>query len=352
METVAHPPKPLETQQEEVPVFRLWEGGGDRRRERKAGLASLVIHAAAILGLAMMPKSVVRQAAEIARTVTPLIAPPFELTQPQPNKGKISKEINAEALLARRGIQVPPSPPSTTRPRARVLALPSRQPEPGPALALPEAPRLGGAGKLTEMAQVLPPAPVPPPQIQTQEKPKLALENPAPPPAPSRGGLGQRTGTGSAVSEAVRSLARGGGSAGLIVGDLGTGGVGGIGEALNMPPSPGRQASNLELLSDPQGIDFRPYLIQILGAVRRNWYAVMPESAKLGRRGKVSIQFAINRSGRVPKLVIVAPSGTDALDRAAVAGISASNPFPPLPGEFAGEQVRLQFNFVYNMPSN
>ena len=35
--------------------------------------------------------------------------------------------------------------------------------------------------------------------------------------------------------------------------------------------------------------------------------------------------------------------------RAAVAGISASNPFPPLPGDFKGNQVRLQFNFAYNL---
>ena len=86
------------------------------------------------------------------------------------------------------------------------------------------------------------------------------------------------------------------------------------------------------------GIDFRPYLTRILASVRRNWFAVIPESAKLGRGGRVQIQFAINRDGRVPKLVIASPSGAEALDRAAVAGISASNPFPPLPPEFRGER--------------
>jgi len=115
---------------------------------------------------------------------------------------------------------------------------------------------------------------------------------------------------------------------------------------------PARPRSSLELLSDPQGVDFRPYLIGILSTVRRNWLAVMPESARLGRRGKVQIQFAISRDGRVPKLVIALPSGTDALDRAAVAGVSASNPFPPLPPGFRGDQVRLQFTFLYNMPTN
>jgi TonB family protein len=116
-------------------------------------------------------------------------------------------------------------------------------------------------------------------------------------------------------------------------------------------PSPGKIGSSLELLSDPEGVDFKPYLIKVLSSVRRNWFAVIPESAKFGRRGKVLIQFSIDREGNVPKLVIAMPSGADALDRAAVAGISASNPFPPLPAEFRGEQIRLQFSFLYNMPS-
>ena len=124
----------------------------------------------------------------------------------------------------------------------------------------------------------------------------------------------------------------------------------GLGEGLNLPPSPGRTGSSLELLSDPGGVDFRPYLIRVLTAVRQNWFAVTPESAKFGRRGRTVIQFAIDRQGRVPKLVIAIPSGAEPLDRAAVAGISASNPFPPLPGEFKGDQIRLQFVFSYNMP--
>lgn len=129
------------------------------------------------------------------------------------------------------------------------------------------------------------------------------------------------------------------------MGDLGP--SAGITEAQVLAP---RQASNLELLSNPMGVDFRPYLISVLAAVRRNWLAVIPESARLGRRGKVVIQFIINRDGYVPKLVIAIPSGSEALDRAAVAGISASNPFPPLPPEYPGNEIRLQLNFYYNMP--
>ena len=187
---------------------------------------------------------------------------------------------------------------------------------------------------MSPLAQV-----APPPQIQAVEKPTLQLEDPAKPmPAPALPG-GGLLGSGNPVQDAIRSGARGGSSGGLAVGDLGgEPGMGGIGAGINMPPSPGRQASNLELLSDPMGVDFRPYLIKILAAVRRNWFAVMPESAKWGRPWPCHhpVRHRPQRSraqtgDRGPLRNRFARPG------AAVAGISASNPFPPLPTEFRGE---------------
>jgi TonB family protein len=144
----------------------------------------------------------------------------------------------------------------------------------------------------------------------------------------------------------MRNLAHGGGGGGMVVGDADV--DGGVGAAIIQPGSPRKQGSNIELLSDPLGVDFRPYLLQILQTVRRNWFAVMPESAKLGRRAKVLIQFAIAKNGGVTKVVFATNSGVESLDRAAVASISMSNPFPPLPTEFRGNVVKLQFTFAYN----
>jgi TonB family protein len=115
--------------------------------------------------------------------------------------------------------------------------------------------------------------------------------------------------------------------------------------------SKGKMGSNLQLLSDSAGFDFKPYMLRVLAAVRRNWMAVIPESAHTGRRGQVVLQFIIDKSGSVPKLVIASSSGTEAFDRAAVAGVSASSPFPPLPAEFKGDQIRLQLAFSYNSPA-
>jgi TonB family protein len=312
--------------------------GGPRKQ---AWAASLALHAA-ILALLMTVSpartTILRAPAILLERATPLVAPPSEtapLTQRAPNVGKVGREFDLESLLPRPRLRMPPGgfrlPPGPAERAVASAALP----EP-PELA-PSAPPVGGL-----------PIPIPAPQIQPAEKPKIAFESPRAA-AASGSGPGQLAPPATSVSEAARAAVRARGGGGLIVGDADLG-AGGIGEALNLPPSPGRQGSALELLSDPMGVDFRPYLIQILATVRRNWYAVMPEVARLGRQGKVVIQFAINRDGSVPKLVIVSPSGTEALDRAAVAGISASNPFPPLPAEYRGLQIRLQFTFLYNMP--
>jgi TonB family protein len=110
----------------------------------------------------------------------------------------------------------------------------------------------------------------------------------------------------------------------------------------------GRQMGNLEILSDTQGVDFGPYLQQLVEPhVRENWYNAIPESARL-KHGNLIIEFAIAKDGKVAGMKLVATSGDIPLDRAAWAGITASDPFPPLPSEFRGQYLALRFRFSYN----
>jgi TonB family protein len=322
---------------------------------RIAAFVSFALHIVIILILRELPifEGPARTGPEIqvSRSVTPLYAPVMEPTQKEPNKAKVNREFDVDSLKPRPQVQIPHGPASTTRPAARAPA-----PVPVPRLnetnPLAEPPRLEAveAAKNVAPLQLGVPDSPPPPPIPPVEKPKLAFEPVGSGGSQRQGAQGSKVPIPSAsVSEAAQAVARSRTAGGLMVGDIGDG-IGGLGEGLQLPPSPGRTGSNLELLSDPQGVDFRPYLIRVLAAVRRNWFAVIPESARLGnQRGRVIVQFAIDRSGKVPKLVISIPSGAPPLDRAAVAGISASNPFPPLPGEFKGEQIRLQFTFSYNM---
>lgn len=116
------------------------------------------------------------------------------------------------------------------------------------------------------------------------------------------------------------------------------------------PPSDGRPQSSLQMKSDPMGVDFRPYMIQVLAAIRRNWFAVYPEEAKTGMRGQVIVQFRIDTKGLITKVDFNERSTLNPLDEAAVAAISASMPMPPFPAPFKGDHVDLQMSFLYNMP--
>jgi TonB family protein len=109
----------------------------------------------------------------------------------------------------------------------------------------------------------------------------------------------------------------------------------------------GRQQGALDILSDTQGVDFGPYLQRILHDVRENWYHSIPESAEM-KKGKLQIEFAITKEGKVADMRLTAGSGDTALDRAAWAGITLSDPFPPLPSQFTGPYLALRFRFYYN----
>jgi TonB family protein len=346
METVGPPPDDVE-----LHLLTEWGDPASRGRSGVAGVASILVHIVGLTLIVLLPSDFLSsppEPAKAAAIITPLVEPLTEFTQPAPNKGKIAKEIDMAALQPRPTIQLPRGAPSTSQPMAQRPAPIPAPPQPPPA-ALPEPPKIEAIAKeppkieLPVLNSVAPPPP-------TVAKPKLTLENvggPPPPPSPAQSKVAIPN---TSVAEAIRQNSRGGSpSGGLMVGDPDAG-SGGYGDGINLPPSPGKQGSALELKSDPMGVDFRPYLNQILATIRRNWYAVMPESVKLGRRGKVGLLFAITRSGNVSKVTWAFQSGADALDKAAVAAISASNPFPPLPAEFKGDRVVLQLNFAYNVP--
>ena len=314
-----------------------WHEPTRPRRWVGAAMGSLIVHIllffCAVL-LAQLETPQIQTGAQIVsniQRVTPLIAPPTRLTQREPNQGKVSKEVSVEGLLSRS------QQPAPARPALRAF----RPPQPSqPVPAVPSAPRFTEPPKVdTARANANPAlipsatdAPPPPPKIQAEEKPKLALENPIQhTPTPSQS-IAKLQPPKTTVDDAVRAVARG--------------------TDLEQPPNLGNMQlppPAVNLLSDPMNVDFRPYLARILALVRRNWLTVIPASARMGNRGIVTVQFIVDRNGQVPKLVIAIPSGVEALDRAAVAGISSSVPFPPLPSDFKGQEIRLQFAFKYNI---
>jgi len=191
-----------------------------------------------------------------------------------------------------------------------------------------------------QSAAAAPPQPAQPQQAQSSAKPPentvAKLESPPEQRPPNRNVFNSASSAGSAIEQATRAAAAGRGGGG----DYGIG-----------PLSPNTNAQGaVDILSDTLGVDFGPYLSRVLEEVRRNWYNLIPEEARspLFKQGKLAIQFVINKNGSVEGMRLIAPSGDVALDRAAWGGITASNPFPPLPKEFNGPYLALRFRFYYN----
>jgi TonB C terminal len=107
-----------------------------------------------------------------------------------------------------------------------------------------------------------------------------------------------------------------------------------------------------QILSDTQGVDFSSYIQRLLATLRRNWVAVMPESAMMGDRGITATIFKIAPDGSVipPDPTLERTSGKEPLDNAAMSAIHASNPFEPLPPQFHGPYLELRIWFLYNIP--
>lgn len=331
----------------ELNLLLEWPNEGSRSHWAGIIAASLAVHAVFLLLTTHLPSFVSRSEPEervIVRRI-PLYLPPDLLTQRTPNKNKVSKQIDLTDLLASQRLQARAAAPrpSTKRFELPKQALPKATAKAAPQI-LPEAPQIAvnqtaapPPGTATGITAPPPPAP---PQQPFQNVGSEAPPNPHPKLAPAR----------NPIQSAITGLAQQGNSSRVVVSDDNS--------SEPIPPAPGStgrlgaQHAAVELQSDPQGADFRPYLARILAIVRANWRRVIPESARMGTlRGRTTLEFIINRDGSIPKLVTADPSGSEPLDRAAVAGLSMSNPLPPLPSDYKGLQVRLAFSFSYNMPA-
>ena len=307
------------------------EEAADAAWNTVARVASIALHCVAILLILLAPKIFPYHPpsdAEIQRTITDLYIPSdlnrFEKTPSAP-KPKIPA-VKIDPRLLR---QLAPPRPATPTP------------------AQPEPPR--------EIAPQPMPRPVPAaPAPLTQPRPSESPIQPPPVPDPTPSLTLPRFSPGKALHDSMEQALKGGGSEPVISGgpigrgSSGGGGFGGGGGAR------GFAGNAVQILTPTEGVDFTNYINRVLAVVKQNWYAVMPESAQLGDKGKVVLQFRIMRNGVVPEQepALMGSSGKEPLDRAAMSSIRASTPFEPLPSAFSGPYIELRFIFLYNIPLN
>ena len=91
-------------------------------------------------------------------------------------------------------------------------------------------------------------------------------------------------------------------------------------------------------------INWAPYMRNLEQKIKNNW-----APPKKGSMKRVKTQFTIHRDGTITDIKITGSSGDVLVDSAAKAAIEASSPVEPLPKEFKGESVPIEFTFDYNV---
>src|SRR5579872_5617441 len=309
----------------------------DSGRRREAVWMSVVFHLMLVIGLILAPKikpewfnpqdNVALVTQKLDDRDVQFLALPKDAQKVEPPKTNIISDQNRRAQARI---------PSPDRHTLEELQNARRQGPPGPrAMQSPPPPQVAQA-QPQQQPQQQQQAPNAAPKQQENTSTVAKLEQPEEEHPTNRNVFTTRGSAGSAIEQAARAAAQGHGGGG----DYGIG-----------PLSPNTNAQGaVDILSDTMGVDFGPYLARILEDVRRNWYNLIPEEARspLFKQGKLAIQFVIDKNGNVEGMKLIAPSGDVALDRAAWGGITASNPFPPLPKEFNGPYLALRFRFYYN----
>lgn len=106
------------------------------------------------------------------------------------------------------------------------------------------------------------------------------------------------------------------------------------------------------LLSDPQGVDFGPYLNkEVLPTLEKAWQKVAPSIAKstAGKgKGKTVIEFAIQKNGSVSDLKVKESFSDATLDAALLDSLKSVAPFHALPAQFKGKSLTLQFDLSFH----
>ena len=142
--------------------------------------------------------------------------------------------------------------------------------------------------------------------------------SPTPSLAPTYKGTGTGSGTGSRGTSASR------------------GGSGSYGN-----PSGGGGRPGIDAVAAP---DFGPYMRDLQRRIKMNW-----DPPKGNESKRVVLLFKIARDGRLLSCSVYKSSGLQAADRAAINAVHATAPFRPLPANFKGSSVDIQFTFDYNV---
>lgn len=159
---------------------------------------------------------------------------------------------------------------------------------------------------------------------------------------------GPVSGSGKTASQAVSSAKAsspsptlaptgGGSSSGSKLANSG----GGYGSAGNPGPGNPNGAPGIDAIREP---DFGPYMRELQRRIKMNWDPPKGDQSK-----RVVLMFKIAKDGRLLSCSVHKSSGLPNADKAAIQAVQLTAPFKPLPPDFKGPNIDIQFTFDYNV---
>lgn len=151
----------------------------------------------------------------------------------------------------------------------------------------------------------------------------------------AKSGGSYSSGSGSYAPRPSLSPSSSGGSGTLSRGSSG-GGTGNVGN-----PGGGGGAPGIDALREP---DFGPYMRELQRRIKLNW-----DPPKGNESKTVVLLFKIAKDGRLLSCRVNRSSGLPTADQAALKAVELTAPFRPLPADFKGQSIDIQFTFDYRV---
>jgi len=114
-------------------------------------------------------------------------------------------------------------------------------------------------------------------------------------------------------------------------------GARGLGFGLSAGGGPGT-GSSLEITGE---FCCPGYIATMVDRIRGNW------NQRQGASGKVTVRFTIQHDGSLSDYTVFSPSGSTALDLAALRAVAVTKTLPPLPAEFTNPTLTVRLIFEY-----
>uniref|UniRef100_UPI00402758B6 TonB family protein n=1 Tax=Candidatus Scatousia sp. TaxID=3085663 RepID=UPI00402758B6 len=121
----------------------------------------------------------------------------------------------------------------------------------------------------------------------------------------------------------------------------GAGSGGGSGAYGNPGPGNPNGRPGIDAIREP---DFGPYMRELQRRIKMNWNPPKGNESK-----RVVLLFKIAKDGRLLSCSVFKSSGLPSADSAAINAVKLTAPFKPLPAEFKGQSIDIQFTFDYNV---